>query len=97
MRLGLAIVGGCAAAVVAYACIRAGQALFTNEPDPALVFYSEHAGYFWRALTAGYIGGSAAFVTWLLAGRDPERVAKALVRIVPIAAAIGAAQGLLVP
>ena len=97
VRLGLALASGCAFAVVAYAVLRIGAALLTTEADPALVLYSEHAGFFWRALTSGYLGGSAAFVTWLLAGRDPARVAKALASLVPVAAAISAAQGLLVP
>ena len=38
-------------------------------PDPALVIYSEHAAYFWRAWTAAYLGAMVGFAAWLVAGR----------------------------
>lgn len=97
LRVGLAIVGGAAGAIATYALLRIGQKLVTGDADPALVLYSEHAGYFWRSWTAAYAGGMIAFILWLFAGRDPARVARVLAAAVPIAAALIALQGLLVP
>lgn len=97
VRAGLAVVAACAAAAVVYAALRVFQALAMPEPDPALVVWSAHSGFFWRAWIASYAGGSAGFVAWIAARRDPGRVARWLARAVPIAAAMSAAQGLLVP
>jgi hypothetical protein len=68
-----------------------------TEPDPALVFYSEHSGFFWRAWTAAYGGGTCTFVAWLAAGRNAERVARFLARAVVAALAAAALQALVVP
>jgi hypothetical protein len=67
-------------AVASYALLRLVQKLFLTEPDPALVFYSEHAGFFWRAWTAAYAGGTFAFLGWLAARRPggEERTARVL-------------------
>jgi hypothetical protein len=97
VRGGLALVAGCTAAMALYAIVRVAQALIFDEPDPALVIWSEHAGFFWRTWTVGYMGGMAALLTWMLAGRDAPRVAALLVRALPIAAAALAAQAILVP
>lgn len=96
-RAALAVVAACEAAVAIYAVLRVGQALLKPEPDPALVLWSAHSGFFWRSWTAAYGGGTAGFVAWIAAGRDAPRVARFLARAVPIAAALIAAQGLLVP
>jgi hypothetical protein len=97
VRGGLAVVGGCTAAMALYAIVRVGQALIFTEPDPALVIWSEHAGFFWRTWTVLYVGGMAALVTWMLAGRDAPRVAAVLTAALPIAACLLAAQAILVP
>ena len=97
VRLGLAVVAACTTAAALYAALRVAQALIFAEPDPALVIWSEHAGFFWRALTVGYVGGMVGFVTWLASARHAQGVAAVLARAVPIAAALLAAQGLLVP
>jgi hypothetical protein len=96
-RLGLAVVAGCTAATALYAILRVGQALLFREPNPALVIWSEHAGYFWRSLTVGYLGGMVACLAWLASERDAPRVASWLARALPVAAALLAAQALLVP
>lgn len=96
-RLGLALVAACTAAIFVYAALRVVQAVVLPEPDPALVLWSEHAGFFWRSWTAAYAGGTAGFVAWTLAGRDPARVTRVLARAVPTAAAALTAQGVLVP
>ena len=97
VRSALAAIGGCTAAMAVYAIVRVGQSLVFDEPDPALVIWSEHAGFFWRTWTAFYVGGMAALITWVLAARHAPRVASFLARALPIAAALLAAQALLVP
>ncbi|MBX3228146.1 MAG: hypothetical protein KF837_12565 [Labilithrix sp.] len=96
-RLGVAVAAGAVGAAGVYALLRIGQAVLVRDADPALVIYSEHAGYFWRAWTAGYAGGAIAFVAWLCARRDPRALARGLAVAVPVAAVLAAAQGLLVP
>ena len=73
------------------------KAAFLTEPDPAIVLFSEHAGFFWRALIAAYAGGMTALLTWALSARHAARIARVLARALPLAAALLAAQGLLVP
>ena len=97
VRGGLAVVAGCTAATALYAIVRVAQALIFTVPDPALVMGSEHAGFFWRTWTVAYVGGMVALLTWLFAGRDTPRVAAVLLRALPIAAALLAAQAILVP
>jgi len=81
----------------AYSLIRAVQFCFISEPDPATVMWSAHAGFFWRALTAGYAGGMATFVIFIaIRGHEPE-AARALVPAVAVAAAVVTLQGLLLP
>lgn len=96
-RASLAFVSGCLGAIATYALVRVAQKVFMDEPDPALVFYSEHAGFFWRAWTAAYAGGTFAFLGWLAAARDEARTARVLERaVVPVLAA-ATLQGVLVP
>ena len=97
VRLGLALVATCTAATILYALLRAAQALLFREPDPALVIWSEHAGFFWRALTAGYGGGMVGFVAFQRAERHAAAVATALARAVLVAATLLAAQAMLIP
>lgn len=96
-RAALAVVAGLLAATALYAVTRAVQAALLPEPDPALVFYSEHAGFFWRSLVVGYAGGMAAFVAWIFAGRDEARVARSLARAVVPVALVLVAQALFFP
>jgi hypothetical protein len=77
--------------------LRIAAALHGAEADPALVIWSPHAGFFWRAWTASYIGGMAAILAYGAAGRDLGRTARTLAAFVPVAAVLVAAQGLLVP
>jgi len=97
VRAGLSAVAACTTAAALYALVRVAQALLFPEPDPALVIWSEHAGFFWRALTVGYVGGMAAFLAWVASARGAARVAEVLARAVPVAAALLAAQAILVP
>ncbi len=97
VRAALAAVSGCTAAVLLYAILRAGQAAFGHEPDPALVVWSEHSGFFWRAWTAAYAAVMAGFATWLATARSAARVGRLLVSGIVLAALLLGAQGLLVP
>jgi len=96
-RVALGVIAGALGAAAVYALLRIGQAALLGDTDPALIMYSEHAGYFWRAWTAAYAGGMIGFAASLLAHRDPPRVARLLAAVVPIVAALAAAQGVLVP
>ena len=90
-------VAGCVGAALVYSLLRILQVLLLDEPDPALVMWSEHSGFFWRSWTSAYAGGMIALLTWLLAGRAPERTARFVARAVfPVAAAL-ALQAALVP
>lgn len=96
-RVSLAAVAGMIGAIVVYAAIRVVQRLVLAEPDPSLVFLSEHSGYFWRAWTAAYAGGTFAFVAWLAAGRSPHGTARFLERAAVFAFVVALLQGVLLP
>ncbi|MDB4936122.1 MAG: hypothetical protein JWP87_3094 [Labilithrix sp.] len=97
VRVGLAVVAACGSAVGLYGVLRVAQAIVFPESDPAMVIWSEHAGFFWRVWTVGYIGGMVGILTWMAAGRDAARVARVLVRALPVAAGLLAAQAIFVP
>jgi hypothetical protein len=97
VRLALATISACAAAGALYAALRVIQKILFREPDPALVIWSAHAGYFWRAWTAAYVGGMIGFITYIAAGRSTARTARVLATFVVISTVIITAQGLLVP
>ncbi|MBX3205798.1 MAG: hypothetical protein KF764_12065 [Labilithrix sp.] len=97
VRLALAIVAACASAAAIYAALRVAQAALRAEPDPALILWSEHAGYFWRAWTAAYAGGMVGFLAYAAAGRSAERTARVLAAAIVVATALLVAQGVLVP
>lgn len=97
VRFGLAVVALCTAATGLYATLRVAQALIFPEPDPALVIWSEHAGFFWRTWTVLYGGGMVGFLAWMASARHAARVAAVLARALPAAAALLAAQAMLVP
>lgn len=93
-RLGAALVTALAATALAYALLRVGQQLAGPDPDPTLVLFSPHAGFFWRAWIAGYVGGMAGVLAWLAAREATEtvlRVAGALVTLATVALVIAAA------
>jgi hypothetical protein len=97
LRMALAVIATCTSAMVIYALLRIAQAVVVPEPDPAHALPSEHAGYFWRAWTAVYVGGTFGFAAYLVAGKAPQRTARFLARAVVVAALLLAAQALLVP
>jgi hypothetical protein len=97
VRLALAVISACSAAGTLYAGLRVVQKLLFIEPDPSLVIWSAHAGYFWRAWIAVYVGGMLGFVTYVAAERNAARTSRALATSVVLAAILVTAQGLLVP
>jgi len=85
-RGALSLAWGVVAAVVAYALLRATQALRDPAGIPAIVAWSPHAGFFWRAWTAAYIGGMAATMMALVSRGRVEAAARALTPAVAVAA-----------
>lgn len=96
-RSGIALAAASATIVLVYAGIRAVQAIFYPEPDPALVIWSSRAAMFWRFWIGLYIGGMVGFGAFAWAGRSPERAAKWLVRLIAAAAMSISLQGLFLP
>lgn len=92
-RLAIACIAACTAATGVYALLRLGQWLLVPETNPALVIYSDHAAYFWRAWTAAYFGVAVGFSASLRA----ERIARLLPASVTLATAILILQSLLLP
>ena len=97
MRAALAAIALCTTSAALYGLVRVGQSLIFNEPDPAMVIWSEHAGFFWRMWIVLYVGGMGALLTWIASAGHAQRVASFLVRALPASAALLAAQALLLP
>ena len=93
-RLGIALACGCTGAALLYSILRIVQAVMMPEPDPALVLWSEHSGFFWRAWTCAYAAGTIAFVVRMV---DSERAARILAKSVVPVAVIVALQATFVP
>jgi hypothetical protein len=87
-RGALALAWGLVAAVAAYALLRAIQVLRSPEGNPAVVVWSPHTGFFWRAWTAAYIGGMAATMTAVVSRGRVESAARALTPAVVVAAGL---------
>jgi hypothetical protein len=75
---GAALAWGTAVAVGAYAVVRGIQFFLYPDPNPATLVWSAHSGFFWRCWTAGYAGGLAAFVAFIVALRSPEGMVRSL-------------------
>lgn len=97
LRLGVAVIAAALAATALYGLMRVAQKLLFAEPDPATVIWSEHAGYFWRALTAGYVGVMVGVTAWVMAAREAGPTVRVLERVLPFVVGVIVAQGLLVP
>jgi hypothetical protein len=96
-RLALGFIAGCVVAVGLYGVLRVVQFRLFPDPNPAMVIWSAHAGYFWRAWTVAYAGGIAGLFAYSAAGRDPSRVARALLPALTVAAILIFGQGIFVP
>ena len=86
-RAGLALVTAFGATALAYGLLRVAQRLAGPDPDPTLVLYSPHSGFFWRAWIAAYLGGMAGLAAWLAARSEPRREAVARVAAALVALA----------
>jgi len=96
-RLALAVASGCVASALLYPLLRVAQLALFTEPDPTLVLWSEHSGFFWRSWIAAYGGGAIAFAAWLLAGRAPERTARGIARAVTLVVVVIVVQATFAP
>ena len=96
-RAMLALLVGLEVAGLVYPLLRTYMYFTHPEPNPALVLWSEHAGFYWRIWTSVYLGGMAAIVVAWLGARAPERVARAVERAFPVVAGAVVLQGFLIP
>lgn len=100
MTLAKAALGACAgllAAVALYPALRLASALAGGEPNPAFPpAPGGHVPLFWRAWTCAFAGAMVALLVAAFA-RDPDRVARALLRALPWVAAAVVLQVLLLP
>ena len=88
---------GLVVTVGAYAVVRAIQRIVYPDPNPAALVWSAHAGFFWRAWTVAYLGGVAAFVTFLVARGRNRAAARALAPAIAVAAGLLALQSAFLP
>jgi hypothetical protein len=93
----VSVAWGLVLATSAYAVLRAVQAMRGPGPNPAMVVWSAHAGFFWRAWTAGYIGAMGAVMAAALARGRLEAMARALAPAAVAAAVLLAATSVFFP
>jgi hypothetical protein len=74
-----------------------GQLAFGNEPDPATVIWSTHAGFFWRALTSLYAAIAIGFVAHAVADANEARLVRWLVRAITLSGFLAAFQASFFP
>jgi len=96
-RLALGLMTTGVVAVALYAILRLVQFYLFPDPNPAMVIWSAHAGYFWRVWTVAYAGGMVGLAAFAAAGRDRVRVARALLPALTVASVLIALQGALLP
>ena len=96
-RLALAGATGAVVSVALYAILRFAQLLAGPEPNPATVIWSAHSGFLWRSGTTLYAGGMASCAGYLAAVRAPALLARALVPLLTVAAALLVLQALVAP
>ena len=97
IRLTLSFVSACLAAVALYAILRVIQSRLFPEPNPALVVWSAHAGYFWRIWSVSYMAGMVGLLAFAASERQPARMARVLSVAVVAAGALIMLQGIFVP
>jgi hypothetical protein len=93
----ISVAWGLVIAVGAYAIVRAIQKVVYPDPNPAALVWSVHAGFFWRVWTVAYLGGVAAFVTFVVARGRTRAAARALAPAIAIAAGLLALQSAFLP
>ncbi len=97
VRLGIALVWGCLTAVLLYAVVRVVQYFMFPDPNPAIVVWSPHAGYFWRSWIVAYGGGLAAFIVFFASRTLAPSLARALPAALLVSAVLLVAQTLVFP
>ncbi len=93
----ISIAWGLVVAVGAYAVVRAIQKVVYPDPNPAALVWSAHAGFFWRVWTVGYLGGVAAFVTFVVARGRTSAAARTLPPAIAVATALLVLQTVFLP
>lgn len=94
---GLAFAWALSLAIAVYAVLRVASFMIFGEMNPQIVIASEHSGYIWRALIAGYAAMGMAIVLARVV-RDKESAAIEHLPKAMISAAIAIAlQAWLVP
>jgi hypothetical protein len=93
----ISVAWGLVVAVGAYAVARAIQKVLYPDPNPAALVWSAHAGFFWRVWTVAYLGGVAAFVTFVLARGHTIVAARALAPAIAVAASLLVLQSVFLP
>jgi hypothetical protein len=88
---------GASTAVFAYAAIRGLERVLFQEPNPAMLIWSDHSPFAWRAAIALYLGGAAVFGGFAAARRAGPAAARGLLVSVALAAAAIVLQGALLP
>jgi hypothetical protein len=88
---------GASAAVLTYAAVRVLEHALFQEPNPAMIIWSDHNAFAWRAAIALYLGGATAFGGFAWARRSGASAARGLVASVAVATVALVLQGALVP
>ena len=96
-RIAIAFAWGCLVSVLFYALLRAVQWVLFREPNPALVVWTPHAGYFWRVWTVVFAGLLASLSAFLVAAQSVERAARALLPMLAVAAVLLSLQAAFMP
>lgn len=86
VRVSLSVAWGFVATVTAYAALRL-EGSAGGESVPAAA-WSAHAGFFWRAWTAAYVGGMVGIIASTAARVRPRAVSSALGPAAAISAAL---------
>ncbi len=92
-----ALVGALLVVPAAYAVLRAYDALFTAEANPATIVSQVRVAMFWRLAVGAYLAGMAAPLVYVAATRDLARTLKALNVAVLVVGALLFVQGTLLP
>jgi hypothetical protein len=91
------IAAGAATSVLTYAALRGVERALFQEPNPAMLIWSDRNPFFWRSAIALYVGGAAVFGGYALANRAEVAASRALLGLVTAALLAIAIQGALLP
>ena len=93
----LAAINALSSIVITYALFRAYDAFLRNEPNPATVIWSAHIAMFWRLGIGAYVAGMVAALVVVAGRRNFAATTRVTAALVPIAFALIAVQGALLP